>query len=39
MTDEIIKAERATVSLFDVLTADDYKMPNGRYLIYLTYQI
>ncbi|MGL5062074.1 MAG: hypothetical protein ACRC62_19040, partial [Microcoleus sp.] len=33
MTDEMIRAERATVTFFDGLTVDGYKMPNGEFRV------
>jgi hypothetical protein len=36
MTDEIIRAERATVTFFDGLTVDGYRMPNGEFRIGVT---
>lgn len=36
MTDEIIRAESATVTFFDGLTVDGYKMPNGEFRVGLT---
>jgi hypothetical protein len=36
MTDEIIRAERATVTFFDGLAVDGYKMPNGEFRVGIT---
>jgi hypothetical protein len=36
MTDEIIRAERATVTFFDGLTVDGYRMPNGEFRVGVT---
>jgi hypothetical protein len=36
MTDEAIRAERATVTFFDGLTVDGYRMPNGDFRVGLT---
>jgi hypothetical protein len=33
MTDEMIRAERATVEFFDGLTVDGYRMPNGEFRV------
>jgi hypothetical protein len=36
MTDEILRAERATVTFFDGLTVDGYRMPNGEFRVGVT---
>lgn len=36
MTDEISRAERATVTFFDGLTVDGYRMPNGEFRVGIT---
>jgi hypothetical protein len=36
MTDEMIKAERATVEFFDGLSVDGYRMPNGEFRVGIT---
>jgi hypothetical protein len=36
MTDQIIRAERATVTFFDGLTVDGYRMPNGDFRVGIT---
>jgi hypothetical protein len=36
MTDKIIRAQRGTVTFFDGLTVDGYKMPNGEFRVGLT---
>jgi hypothetical protein len=36
MTDEMIRAERATVKFFDGLSVDGYRMPNGEFRVGIT---
>jgi hypothetical protein len=36
MTDEMIRAERATVEFFDGLSVDGYRMPNGEFRVGIT---
>jgi hypothetical protein len=36
MTDEVTRAERSTVTFFDGLTVDGYKMPNGEFRVGVT---
>lgn len=36
MTDETIRAERATVEFFDGLSVDGYRMPNGEFRVGIT---
>jgi hypothetical protein len=36
MTDEITRAERATVTFFDGLIVDGYRMPNGEFRVGMT---